>query len=99
METVRVRDAADLGAVVRATRVAAGLSQGELAAEASVGRQWLVAFEAGDKHSAPFDMVLRLLRVLQLGVTIDPTVARRSASPVVDPPSASKILARYTTQA
>lgn len=78
--------------------MAAGMSQTELAAEANVGRQWLVEFEAGDKLSAPFDMVMRLLRVLQLDVTLDPTVPRRAPAPTdrgAPAPTASEILSRY----
>lgn len=96
METVTVRDAVELGAAVRAARLRAGLSQVELAAEAQVGRQWLVEFEAGDKLSAPFDMVLRVLRVLELEVLIDPTVVRRAATTTAGRPTASEVLDRYT---
>lgn len=98
METVSVRNAAELGGVVRAARLEAGLSQVDLAAEARVGRQWLVEFEAGDKLSAPFDMVMRVLQALDLEVMLDPTVPRRVAPPSVERPSASEILARYTAR-
>ena len=97
METVSVRNAAELGGVVRAARLEAGLSQVDLAAEARVGRQWLVEFEAGDKLSAPFDMVMRLLQALELEVTLDPTVARRAPARW-DGPSATEVLVRYTTR-
>lgn len=96
MATSSVRDAAQLGAAVREARVRAGLSQSELAADANVGRQWLVAFEAGDKLSAPFDMVMRVLRVLALEVTLDvsvPTRPRVEGHPFM--PTASEVLARY----
>lgn len=98
MATVRVRDASELGSAVRDARIQASLSQAELAAEAQVGRQWLVEFEAGDKLSAPFDMVMRLLRALALEVTLDPAVLRRRASPTSKgAPTASEVLARHTT--
>lgn len=79
MATVKVGDEVALGALVRETRIRLGLTQTELAADAGVGRQWLVAFEAGDKHSAPLDMVFRLLRELDLAVTLQP-----ATPPVVD---------------
>jgi len=99
MATITVRDAAQLGSAVREARVRAGMSQTELAADSSVGRQWLVAFEAGDKASAPFDMVMRVLQVLDLNVTLDSSVITRpprsSRRTVV---RASDILARYENE-
>lgn len=73
-----MRDAAELGSAIRDGRAEAGLTQAELAAEAGVGRQWLVELEAGDKASAPFDMVMRVLRALTLEVTLDPVVPSRA---------------------
>lgn len=92
MATVRVHDAAELGAAVREARAAAGLSQTGLAAEAAVGRQWLVEFEAGDKLTAPFDMVMRLLRVLAVDVVLDAGVPRRPRSTRRDALTASEVL-------
>lgn len=71
----------ELGKAIRAGREARGLTQGQLAAQAEVGRQWLVGFELGDKRSAPLDMVLRLLTVLDLEVTLVP---RRPRPPLTD---------------
>ncbi|MFT4217470.1 MAG: helix-turn-helix domain-containing protein [Micropruina sp.] len=96
METVSVRNAAELGAAVRAARLQAGLSQVDLAAEARIGRQWLVEFEAGGKLSAPFNMVMRVLQALELEVVLDPTITRRSADRPDERPAATEILARYT---
>lgn len=70
MATPRIQAAAALGDLVREARLAHGLSQTQLAADAAVGRQWLVGLEAGDKASAPLDMVLRVLRALALDVTL-----------------------------
>ncbi|MCL2091566.1 MAG: helix-turn-helix domain-containing protein [Micrococcales bacterium] len=93
MATHRVSDPAGLGAAVRQARTDQGLSQAELAQDAKVGRQWLVALEAGDKASAPLDMVLRVLRELDLTVALDPTrPAPADARPVV---TATQILQRY----
>lgn len=101
MATLRVRNGAELGSAVRAARMDAGLSQAELASEASVGRQWLVELEAGDKSSAPFDMVMRVLRALAVDVTLDSSVPpdRRRRAEVdgsAPAPKASDVLARYT---
>jgi len=93
--TTRTTSALDLGHAVRAARLDQGLTQAELARDAGVGRQWLVEFEAGDKVTAPLDMVLRLLRELGLAVTLDPT---RPAQPVPPRPiiRADDVLARFT---
>ena len=99
MTTLKVRDSAQLGLAVRDARLSAGLSQADLAAEAGIGRQWLVAFEAGDKPSAPFDMVMGLLRALDLEVTLHPTLPQRR--PTVDlafTPNASDVLISYQQQ-
>lgn len=96
MATLHVRDAAQLGDAVRKARAAIGLSQSELAADARVGRQWLVAFEAGDKLSAPFNMVMRVLRSLELDVTLDASTPKRSGRRVPGfVPKATDVLARY----
>jgi predicted transcriptional regulator len=83
---------------MRQARLDLGLSQGELAMDAKVGRQWLVGLEAGDKVSAPLDMVLRVLAALGQSVTLDPMAtlrpASRASAPVVI--TAEEILARYT---
>ena len=74
----------------------AGISQTELATDAKVGRQWLVAFEAGNKLSAPFDMVMRVLQMLGLEVVLNPSVPTRPGrrgQPFV--PTASEALASY----
>lgn len=96
MATISVRSAAQLGEAVREARVEAGLTQTELASDSGVGRQWLVAFEAGDKMSAPFDMVMRVLRVLELEATLDPSLPKRpgrQGQPFA--PKATEVLARY----
>lgn len=96
MATTSARDATQLGAAVREARIRAGLSQSELAADANVGRQWLVGFEAGDKLSAPFDMVMRVLRTLALEVTLDVSVPKRSrAQGHGFSPTATEVVARH----
>ncbi len=46
------------------------MTQQDLASVADVGRQWLNAFEAGQKGSAPLDMVLRVIAALGVSVTL-----------------------------
>jgi len=79
--------------VVRQARTEQGLSQAELARDAGVGRQWLVGLEAGDKTSAPLDMVMRVLRELGLAVTLDPVrPTQPNPGPVI---TATQVLQRY----
>ena len=84
MATNMVAGAEDVGLLVRETREAEGFTQQALAAEAHVGRQWLNAFEAGDKPSAPLDMVMRVLGVLNLEVTFRPQVTLPSGTVTTD---------------
>ncbi|MDR1150856.1 MAG: helix-turn-helix domain-containing protein [Bifidobacteriaceae bacterium] len=92
-----IHDAAELGAAVRTARRDQGLSQTDLAHVAHVGRQWLVGLEAGDKHSAPLDMILRVLRGLRLSITLDPTpAALRLLGPAPPLIRADDIVARHT---
>jgi HTH-type transcriptional regulator/antitoxin HipB len=98
MATILVRDTRELGTAIRSARRAQGVSQAELAHDAQVGRQWLVALEAGDKASAPLDMVSRVLAELGLEVTLAPQrrVPRGgvgAAQPII---LASEIIARHT---
>ncbi|MDR2252244.1 MAG: helix-turn-helix transcriptional regulator [Bifidobacteriaceae bacterium] len=95
--TTTVGGVRELGAAVRRSRLAQGLSQADLAPDARVGRQWLVGFEAGDKASAPLDMVWRLLAELDLSVTLKPpptpaTGGRGQPPPIIQ---ASDIIARH----
>lgn len=68
---MHVRTPLDLGLVIRERRRALGLSQADLALEAGVGRQWLVAVERG-KRRAEIGLVLRTLATLDLALAIAP---------------------------
>lgn len=70
MTTVRVDRPDDLGPALREVRVADGMTQSALAQVAGVGRQWLNAFELGEKSSAPLDMVMRIVDALDVSVTL-----------------------------
>lgn len=58
-----VRSAPDLGATIRGRRRELGRSQGAVAADAGVSRQWLSEVEAG-KATAEVGLVLAVLEVL-----------------------------------
>lgn len=58
-----IRNAQDLGNVIRATRIRLDWSQSRLAEEVGVSRQWLGAVENG-KPGAELGLVLRVLAVL-----------------------------------
>jgi y4mF family transcriptional regulator len=74
---VPVRDAGAVGAFVRASREAAGLTQVELAESAGVSRRWLLMVEGGHE-GAELGRVFRVLRAL--GVHLE------TGSPVVYSP-------------
>ena len=97
MGAPQIGNATDLGGAIRDARLSAGLSQAELADDAKVGRQWLVGLELGDKASAPFDMVLRVLQALDLSVILKPEPPSRPY-PRVPIITATEILRRYTKE-
>ncbi|MQY18068.1 helix-turn-helix domain-containing protein [Nocardia macrotermitis] len=72
MTTTRVDRPDDLGPALREIRVADEITQSALAALAGVGRQWLNAFEMGDKSSAPLDMVMRVAAALDVTLVLAP---------------------------
>jgi transcriptional regulator with XRE-family HTH domain len=78
MVTLRVSQAADLGPALREVRLSEDVTQSALAEMSHVSRQWLNAFESGDKPSAPLDMVLRVIAVLDVTVAL--------SHPVFTPP-------------
>ena len=59
-----VRTPRDLGAAMRATRIAKDWTQGELAQRASVSRRWVCAVERGNTPGADISLVLRVLAAL-----------------------------------
>lgn len=72
MTTVTVHRPDDLGPELREVRLEKGITQSALAEKTNVGRQWLNAFELGDKWTAPLDMVYRVLSTLEVSVVMDP---------------------------
>ncbi|MFD3703928.1 helix-turn-helix domain-containing protein [Nocardia sp. NPDC058658] len=70
MATVAVSRAEDLGPALREARIVEDMTQQALASIAGVGRQWLNAFEAGQKPSAPLDMVMRVIAALGVSVKL-----------------------------
>ncbi|MFC6011013.1 helix-turn-helix transcriptional regulator [Nocardia lasii] len=77
MATIEVFRPDDLGPALREARIAEDITQQALASLADVGRQWLNAFEAGQKSSAPLDMVMRVIS--ELGVSV--TLSQRAPTP------------------
>jgi len=68
---MHVRTPLDLGLVIRERRRQLGLSQSQLAEQAGVGRQWLVAVERG-KSRAEIGLVLQTLYALGLALSVVP---------------------------
>ncbi|REJ06764.1 helix-turn-helix domain-containing protein [Microbacterium bovistercoris] len=69
-----VRTMADAGAVLRAARMARGLTQAEVAARAKVSREWLNEVETGKSR---FDFQRYLAACEALGLEVQ--VQKRSA--------------------
>jgi len=80
MTTVRVQKASDLGPALRDVRTAEDITQSALANLAGVGRQWLNAFEMGDKPTAPLDMVMRVAAALGVAVHLDASTPTASGA-------------------
>ncbi|CAN5616007.1 hypothetical protein BH23ACT6_BH23ACT6_22110 [soil metagenome] len=65
-----VTEPAEFGPALRHIRLNQRISQTALARSAGVGRQWLNSFEMGDRPSAPLDMVMRLVSVLDASILL-----------------------------
>jgi HTH-type transcriptional regulator/antitoxin HipB len=80
-----IRNAADVGAIIRDRRRKLGLDQSALARRVGVSRQWIVDIEKG-KPRAGIELVLRTLAAL--GVSLAPADRprhrRRAAAAAVD---------------
>lgn len=70
MVTLNIKNARDLGLVIRERRKAAGLDQGELAALIGASRLWVNEIEKG-KPRAAVGLVLKALDVLGVVFQID----------------------------
>jgi transcriptional regulator with XRE-family HTH domain len=68
----------ELAAVARGQRKELGWSQAHTAASAGVSREWLIEFEKA-KATVEVGMVLRLLRVLGIGVDLEAADVGKSA--------------------
>jgi transcriptional regulator with XRE-family HTH domain len=73
---MRIWNARQFGALVRAERKQRGLTQVQLAEQAGVSRAWLARFETGHP-AASIEPIFRVLGVMELELT---TVARRLSS-------------------
>ena len=67
---MRVRTAADLGALIRDRRRQLGMDQRALAEKAGVSRYWVIGVESG-KPRAEVGLVLRALRALDLTMDVE----------------------------
>lgn len=68
MPTFRLRTATEIGALIRARRMALGLDQAELAEKVGVSRLWVNQVERG-KPGAGLGLVLRTLTVVGVDLT------------------------------
>jgi y4mF family transcriptional regulator len=65
---MKAKTVRDIAAIARARRDQLGWTQAQLAAEAGVGREWIIEFEKG-KPTVEWGLVIRALR--ELGMTMD----------------------------
>ena len=81
---MRIRTPTELGLIIRQARRQRGMTQQQLARAAAVGRQWIVAVEAG-KPRVELAKVLQTLAALDLSLAVGgeglPETAR-SALPI-----------------
>lgn len=66
---MRVRNANDVGAILRDARQRQGLTQAQLAEAIGTSRPWVVSVEAGSAN-ARLDLVLRALQWVDLAVDV-----------------------------
>lgn len=81
-----IRDANDIGGLIRSERRRRKLSQQALASQAGVGRQWLVEVEKG-KPRAEIGLILKLLETLDLRLSINtpaPAASPAAVRPRID---------------
>lgn len=97
MATLVVSRPDDLGPALREVRIAEGIKQSALAEIAIVGRQWLNAFEMGEKASAPFDMVMRVVAALDVSVTITRPAPAEPGDDGDEPIDLDEVLDRVTS--
>jgi HTH-type transcriptional regulator / antitoxin HipB len=69
---MRIRNAKEIGALVRENRLKLRLSQAQLAERVDVSRLWIVNLEKG-KSTAQLDLVLRTLDILGLALDMSAT--------------------------
>lgn len=80
---MRLSTARDVGASLREARLAAGLTQRDAANAAGVGREWIVAVEAGHER-AELGKVLRLAEAVGLSLELRPTGQAREDETALD---------------
>lgn len=83
----KIRNLADLAALIRSRRKTLGLDQESLAKQAGVSRKWIIDVERG-KSGAEIGLVLRTLRVLGISLKVNddpkPAATPISAAPDTD---------------
>ena len=66
---MQAKTPADIGRLIRSARVAAGLTQSELAARCDTSQTWISFVENG-KDTAELGMVLKVLSILKISVDL-----------------------------
>ncbi|MBB1029599.1 helix-turn-helix domain-containing protein [Dietzia sp. SLG310A2-38A2] len=89
--STNARTPLDLATSVRDARIAAGMSQADLAAAAHLNRSWVSLFEGGHTPNASLSKVLAMLDVLDVTIRLTYTVP--------DPDSSANEVGRLTKPA
>jgi transcriptional regulator with XRE-family HTH domain len=94
MKNIELRTTRALGAAVKARRLELGWTQGQLADELRVQRQWVLRLEAG-AEGAEIGKVLKALTALGLAIVVgnEPVTPRNKVAPAVD---LNEVFARLT---
>jgi DNA-binding XRE family transcriptional regulator len=91
-------NSATIGALVRETRITAGLSQTDLAQRIGASRFWVAQFERG-KPSAGLGLALQAMHALGLAVVIEPKNAKERGTRPKTPRKGQTLLAKVIARA
>lgn len=78
-----IRNARELGSLVRDARKHQQMTQADLASRAGVSRKWLIGLEAG-KRTSELSLVIRTLNALSIDLNAKPRDKRGSAGVDID---------------
>lgn len=75
---MKMRNVTEVGGLIQQRRTDLGLTQAQVAARASVSRDWIISIEKGRRLTVDFERLLRTLDVLGLTIEISATEGHQS---------------------